>query len=271
MYFLCLLLLKASLIYSLPSTHESSSAASSSLPALDNSNYTDMGKVVMLGDLPVYVVGNNFTGKAIIWNYDIFGFDSGRTRQLADIFAEYGYYLVIIPDYYRGTWISPGSPGTKEFIRDQTNWEGKLRGDWEKKTLPYLKSLGIKKMGTIGTCWGSYMAIRLSLYDDVVAGVSIHPAHSTIMSLLEEDEEVILDQLAKTETPQLIMPSKTDSFNVKSGGLNEQVLGKNLATIVEFPDMSHGWTSRGDMKDPVVARDVRKAIGLAIGFFIGTL
>ena len=40
------------------------------------------------GDLPIYVVGSG--SKAIIWNYDIFGFDSGRTKQLCDIVADAG-------------------------------------------------------------------------------------------------------------------------------------------------------------------------------------
>ena len=40
------------------------------------------------GDLPIYVVGSG--SKGIIWNYDIFGFDSGRTKQLCDIVADAG-------------------------------------------------------------------------------------------------------------------------------------------------------------------------------------
>ena len=37
--------------------------------------------------------------------------------------------------------------------------------------------------------------------------------------------------------------------------------------IVTFPDMKHGWTTRGDMSDPKVDRDVKKALNLALGFF----
>ena len=50
----------------------------------------------------IYEVG---TGKkCIIYNHDIFGWtkeDSGRTRQLCDLFASKGYY-VVLPDYYHG-------------------------------------------------------------------------------------------------------------------------------------------------------------------------
>ena len=46
--------------------------------------------------------------KCIIYNHDIFGWtkeDSGRTRQLCDLFASKGYY-VVLPDYYHGD-VSP--------------------------------------------------------------------------------------------------------------------------------------------------------------------
>ena len=35
-----------------------------------------------------FQVGNS--SKAIIWNYDIFGLEGGRTRQMADFMAEHG-------------------------------------------------------------------------------------------------------------------------------------------------------------------------------------
>ena len=49
----------------------------------------------------------NKGSKAIIWNYDIYGFDSGLTRQFCDRFAREGF-LVILPDYLRGDFIVQG-------------------------------------------------------------------------------------------------------------------------------------------------------------------
>ena len=37
--------------------------------------------------------------------------------------------------------------------------------------------------------------------------------------------------------------------------------------IVTFPDMKHGWVTRGDMSDSKVERDVQKGINLALSFF----
>ena len=106
-------------------------------------------------DLELYFVGSG--SKCIIWNYDIFGFDSGRTRwdrhflvvrtkylvecrQTADLFAEAGY-LVVIPDFYRGTWKDPTSPGVVEFAKEKTQWS-KLKLDLENIILPFAKSKG---------------------------------------------------------------------------------------------------------------------------------
>ena len=48
--------------------------------------------------------------------------------------------------------------------------------------------------------------------------------------------------------------------------MGEAVLGSRL-TIVEFPDMKHGWTTRGDISEDVVKNDVGKAIKLAVEHF----
>jgi len=232
------------------------------LGKLGTGGYVNKGKVEKVDDLELYVVG---TGpKCVIWNYDIFGFDSGRTRQTADLFAEAGY-LVIMPDFYRGTWRDPSDPAATDvvqFIRDQTNWD-KLKKEVDNIVLPFAKSKGAKSFGSLGTCWGSYMVMRLSSYDQFAAGASWHPSHSPIGGLLGEDEKQLLSSI---KCPQLFMPAGGDAESCKKGGLAEQVLGDKL-TITEFPDMQHGWTVRGDMSDPAISRDVNKVVMETLDFF----
>ena len=72
-----------------------------SLPSFKQGEPTLKGRVVKVEDLEIYVVGKG--EKCVIWNYDIHGFNSGRTKQLADQLAESGF-LVMIPDYFRGGW-----------------------------------------------------------------------------------------------------------------------------------------------------------------------
>jgi len=239
-------------------SHESVSHASSSLPKLDNSEYSEIGEVLNLGDLPIYLVGSG--EKCIVWNYDIFGFDTGRTRQLCDYFANQGY-MVVLPDYYRGELFVPGNPGIFDFLKRVSNWTS-IQNDWS-RVKEFMLEKGANTFGTIGTCWGSYPVVRLSTLPDFKAGVSMHPSHSPIMAKLDENESDILKEV---KSPQLMMPSKTDSANVKTGGLAEQILGDNV-TIIEFPEMSHGWTTRGKLSDPAIHRDVHLAISEALNFF----
>ena len=50
--------------------------------------YTPKGSITTCGDLDIYHVGEATDGKCILWNYDIFGLNGGRTRMLCDIMAD---------------------------------------------------------------------------------------------------------------------------------------------------------------------------------------
>lgn len=241
----------------------SSCCPSGSWGELKNPNYVAKGQVDEVDGLSLYRVGNS--SKCIIWNYDIFGFEGGRSRQMADFLADNGY-MVIMPDYYRGKMKDPfASPGneTVEFLIQESNWSGQLKGDWENIILPYSLKNGAKTFGTIGTCWGTYVVVRLASYVEMKAGVSLHPSHSPVINMLGENEEQILKEI---KSPQMFMPADNDDPNVMTGGLGKKILGDGLE-IIEFPEMAHGWTVRGDLSKPEVERDVKKAFNFVLAFF----
>merc|ERR1712106_1136626 len=103
-----------------------------SLLMLGEEGYQPKGKVVRVEDLDIYVVGNG--EKCVTWNYDIFGFNSGRTKELADLLAESGF-LVVMPDYFRGTFQDPTKPGALEFLQRTTQWTN-IEQDWKLKIKP---------------------------------------------------------------------------------------------------------------------------------------
>ena len=82
-------------------------------------------------------------------------------------------------------------------------------------------------------------------------------------NILEENEEEILKEV---KSPQMFLPARSDKDSVKMNGLGKKILGDGVE-IIEFPDMSHGWTTRGDLSDPKVERDVKKAFNFVISFF----
>jgi len=61
-----------------------------------------------------------------------------------------------------------------------------------------------------------------------------------------------------------------DPDNCKEGGDFEKIFSKKDfgkdCVIVSFPDMTHGWVSRGDCNDPNVKRDYETAMQLSIDF-----
>ncbi len=60
--------------------------------------------------------------------------------------------------------------------------------------------------GFVGTCWGTYMTVRLSSYVEVKAGISMHPSHTPVIGMLSENEEEILKEI---KSPQV-------SFSVRA-------------------------------------------------------
>jgi len=228
---------------------------------LNNPEYKEKGIVDKIDDLDIYRVGES--SKCIIWCYDVFGFKGGRTRQMCDFLADSGY-MVIMPDFYRGEMCEPTEERIASFIKEKTQWQTSLKVDWEKKIRPYAEKHGAITFGGVGTCWGSYVVLRLA--EDVCfkAGVSFHPSHSPIAgNILQESEE---DILKAVKCPQMFMPAEGDHANTYPDGLGKKVMGDALS-VVTFPDMKHGWSIRGDLSDPKVDRDVKKAFNLALGFF----
>lgn len=228
---------------------------------LDNSEYQCKGTIEKVDDLEMYVSGSG--EKCVIWNYDIFGFDGGRTRQNVDLLASQGF-MVILPDYYRGFFITPTDPGLVDHIKKYSYSE--LEPDVN-RVLTFARSRGANTFGSVGTCWGSFLVIKLSAFPDFKAGVSMHPSHPKMMELLDDSEEEAYKQV---QCKQLFMSAGNDHENLFPGGLAETVLGEKL-TIEEFPDMVHGWSMRADLSEPKNRRDVDRAVNLYLEFFKNNL
>ncbi len=118
-------------------------------------------------------------------------------------------YSTFIPDYYRGTFIDPSKApreDTVKFLKEKSNWTGLLKNDWL-NVKDYAKRQGCSTFGTIGTCWGTYVVIRMSEDVDVKAGISMHPSHPNIAQFLNENEETFYKEV---KSPQMFMPAGSD-------------------------------------------------------------
>jgi len=246
-------------------------------PALA-ATYVAKGTESKLGDLSIYTIGTGNT--AIIVNNDIYGFNGGRIRLICDQLANDGYF-VILPDYFRGdsypadAEIEPNRLG--EFLKKHS-W-AQVKSDLEDKVYPYLKGeKSIEKFAMIGFCWGAWVNLHASVNEEVVCAANVHPAFNlenfhgkpdNDVSYFFENKEAELTKLVKC--PQLIYSASNDLPSIKGDGeiikiLKEKPFGDNCV-FRDFPDVVHGFATRGDLEKPEVARDVKIVMEGVADFF----
>ncbi len=161
--------------------------------------YKPRGTTSTLGDLPIYTIGEG--DKAIIFIYDIFGADAGRTKLCCDQLADAGFF-VILPDFFRGEpWDSDDWSKLGEFF-GKFSWS-RLNKDLNDHVYPYLEQRGTKKIGMVGCCWGDYIVFQASASGKIDAGVGFHP---TLTKFAES-----ADSLAEaSKCPHFLMPAGND-------------------------------------------------------------
>ncbi len=92
--------------------------------------------------------------------------------------------------------------------------------------MPYVQdTLGATSVGTVGTCWGSYLVVHASTYSLVKAGFSAHPAHPQTQEGFGESEEETYQAINdNNNAAQFFNPTEGDSDTLRPGGLASQTL-----------------------------------------------
>ena len=140
--------------------------------------------------------------------------DKRQSIVVFGIFSDFGI-TCILPDFFRGV-SKPTPPPSWEF--------GGLREDWEFKLNPYLLERGARKVGVVGTCFGSYIVIHTNADDFsglMFGGVSIHPAHGGLIADNGEDEEVLYSNI---RSPQYFMNTPDSPDTTRPEGLADQII-----------------------------------------------
>jgi len=220
-------------------------------------NNSSPGEVDQLGDLTVYRFGPASNDKWVVWGHDIFGVDSGRTKEYCEKMNTDLGVTCILPDFFRG--VPPPPP----FITVPT-WNGQLGLDWEELLVPYLELGGAQSVGVVGTCFGSYIVIHTSasFAPFMSGGVSIHPSHPGLMQLAGEDEAETYSMIS---TPQFFMDTPDSVESVREGGLASTIIQTTFFDEFENP-CNHGFFPRGDLSDPAVEECVNRAMEQLLDF-----
>jgi dienelactone hydrolase len=220
-------------------------------------DYEPKGTEDKLDDLSIYVVGEP-GAKAVIVLPEVFGW-AGRMKGICDTLADEGFF-VVMPDCHRGT-TAADQPDFVAWV-NQYNWDSHIAGDFT-KLMAYLESKGATAVGSIGFCWGVWAFCKASSQGVALkCGVGCHP--STRLEGMFGGNEV--DMISATNMPSLFLSASDDPETLKEGGEIAGILASKGGSVDTYPDMKHGFVSRGDLSDANVKRDVEDALNKAIAF-----
>lgn len=233
-----------------------------------------------LGDTDCYVSGSPMYGTGVLVMHDVFGPHSGNHKGVCDQLAAGGHY-VIMPDFFAGGSIEPfykakKVPDGKTWLK-QFNWS-----HCEKKLSPvhaHLRESGVKKVGSIGFCWGAWVVAKLSQdLSKVQACVWAHPSCQVGKELYEGETEHELASSVRAAT--LILPSPQEPEFYSNGELVKIMEGNGVShDTVCFNDQVHGWVVRaagflgrswadcGGECTTSAAVGVNRAINLSLGWY----
>jgi len=200
---------------------------------------------------------------AVVLFSDVWGWNGGRTRAIADFVAELGYLVVVpkmlTPAYEGGTDGDALSP-TSEFSMD---WIKGFPYDVQRPkvaaVMAYVKAQGASSIGVLGFCYGGHPACWASKESDLVkCGVVCHPSMQLEKFAFGGD---LIALTKSVQAPFLIAPAGNDLALFGEGTeFAEALLGSSKGSecvIKQYAEMKHGWVPRGDLSDEAVARDVK--------------
>ena len=246
--------------------------------------------------------GTNRPTRAVIVGHDVCGWDSGRTRLIADRLARALGAVVVLPDFFHGApWdarndsLAEGATWRRAWNATKliawmkataTNWTGSVGPDTARVAAWLADTHGIGigadargSIGLVGFCWGGWWMLHAAalLGERAACCVGFHPSPSA--ELLRGDapwaraREALVARAARGgATAILLCPAGNDPSDVQPGGLADRVLRRTTArtpyphAVRAFPAQHHGWVNRGDLACPAVARDAEAALALGTAF-----
>jgi len=246
------------------------------------------GSLIKIGSLDAYAVGTQTGGNGIIMIPDVWGYNSGRIREVAGQLAtKLGAYVVIPrvlsnapenlgleggtdgdglpPDF------DPFGPRGKEMggFMGNFGWSGGAKYPIKPKfdaTIAHMKEKGCTKIAGIGFCFGCGILLQASdAAKDLVCCAFPHPS---CHAMLGTKKAVAMASTA--QCPMLIMAAGNDPdiYDPDKGTFFANLKAKNPGSISSpFPDMLHGWTIRGDLADAKIKRDVDRFMDETVKYF----
>ncbi|XP_070536195.1 carboxymethylenebutenolidase homolog [Ptychodera flava] len=200
---------------------------------------------------------------AVVVIHDIYGYEMGATRLIADELASRGY-TAVMPDLFRGNpWNGTGNIVEWYSKHPQSRIDADVDA-----TLDYIHAeLDIENIGVVGFCFGGHQTVLASAPppNRVRAGVAFYGVGTTS------------DEVLSMQAPTMLVYGQNDTIqSVEDVYVLEEALGdadrflddltaddSNLngpaAFVKVFDDVGHAFVHRADRNDPVAAAASREA------------
>eukprot|EP00985_Skeletonema_marinoi_P033269 scaffold40890_cov146-Skeletonema_marinoi.AAC.1 len=133
-------------------------------------------------------------------------------------------------------------------------------------------------VGVAGFCWGVWAMTKACEMKLFRCAVGFHPSIKIESMVFGGDQEAITKKAADN-APILLCVAGNDLDNLKpsQGGALANIIAKSKTKdtgdndkaaprCVEFPEMMHGWVSRGDTSIEKVKEDAEAALNLSVDF-----
>jgi carboxymethylenebutenolidase len=244
-----------------------------SLPYLATS-YEAKGTVVTLDSVQLYlapIAGS--PEKAILIFPDVWGWNGGRVRAIADSLGAQGYIVAVgkflSPPHQGGTDGDALPPGGAFDLGWMSGFPWPIQKPKADAALAHLRSLGAKRIGVLGFCYGGHPACWASSENaDIACGAVLHPSMQLEAGAFGGKVEPLLESV---RCPFLLAPAGNDLPMWSADGEFGQALSRSTCgaehVFKPFPEMQHGWSCRGNVEDPKVKRDVGIVMEDVLTFF----
>ena len=232
------------------------------------------GVETVVGDLPLYHVSaagstgaENAAGgtRGVVVLQEIWGWrgpETGRLRSICDDLAAEGFE-VVLPDCHRGDSAS-GKPDKIGWIRSVSSPVSRVVDDVRAATMWLQRQRGATSVAAVGFCWGAWAFAHASAAGVPLAcGVGAHPALKNESNCGFGTEEELA---ARVTMPVLLLSAGDDPANVQEHGAATAALASRGGRTISFPEMKHGWVTRGDLSVPRVKADTERALAETVAF-----
>ncbi|KAF2478189.1 alpha/beta-hydrolase [Lindgomyces ingoldianus] len=219
-----------------------------------------VGEVKKINDFRVYFSypKDKSTHNAILLMTDVIGMDFINVQLIADQFAANGYF-VVMPDLFNGDTVKLNPPEGFQIFEWLKSHLAPTVDPILEATLKEMRgSLGCKKIGGVGYCFGGKYVCRFLKEGKLDAGYTAHP------SFVDKEE------LEGCEGPLSIAAAETDQvFPAAKRRETEDILlnMKIPYQINLFSDVVHGFAVKADLSNRRIKFAKEQAFLQAVHWF----